>query len=126
MRETIGLSDRADMAAARETVREMGTKIGLAREELRTVLTIVSELCLYAFETSRQSLIRFNEISRPGHSGICIMIRLRQGESGGAVRPTDSSALSLAGLKKLADEFEMSVRDGETAIHVIKWRSAPL
>lgn len=118
MLSTIRVNDLPSLAAAREALRKVAAEAGLADDDLRPILNVVSEIGLYAIDSQTPGEMTVNPISRPNRGGVCLITRipLRNGASGLPLLP-------LGGMKRLSDQFEISQKAGEIVIHAVKWRS---
>jgi signal transduction histidine kinase len=111
-----------DIAEARESVRLAAHALSFRQTDLRAVLAAVSELSMHAVEAGGGELLA-SKVRRAGREGLSIAVKVQ----GGGIEPKslEAAGLGLAGVKRLVDEYEVSVRSGCTTIHAVKWRSLP-
>ena len=120
MLSTIRVNDLPSLAAAREALRRVAAEAGLADDDLRPILNVVSEIGLYAIDSRSSGEMTLNPISRPNHGGVCLITRIPMRNEASM---SGLHLLPLGGMKKLSDQFEVSQKAGEIVIHAVKWRS---
>jgi signal transduction histidine kinase len=117
-----------DIATAREGVRQTGLALGFAAPDLRLVEAVASEMCLHALSLGCPVDLSITALNRTGRAGISMVMRAPFEITEREFQNDEHSpGLRLPGAKRLSDHWEISIRNGKTTVHAIKWRpdSAP-
>jgi anti-sigma regulatory factor (Ser/Thr protein kinase) len=118
------IRDEADVAVAREAVRERAAAVGLPRERAESLVTAVSEVAHNQLRHAGRGELTVRTISRAGTAGVEAWAQDRGsgiGDPSTALRGRDDRApagtglgIGLSGAYRLADEIDFDVRVGES------------
>jgi signal transduction histidine kinase len=112
-----------DVSTARNIVRETGLAMGFSLPDLCLVQAIVSEMCLHSLAQGCPADLSVTALSRAGRAGISMVMRVPVKITEEEVRDDRRTpGLGLAGAKRFADHWEISIRSGKTTVHAIKWQ----
>lgn len=120
----------SDVVVARQTGRELATRIGFAGSDLTLIATAISEIARNIVTYAERGEIALNAVEDGPRTGICIVARdhgpgiadieqaMRDGFSTGR-----SLGLGLPGARRLMDDFEIESAPGHgTTVTMRKWK----
>lgn len=126
----VSIRQESDVVVARQTGRELATKIGFAGSDLTLIATAISEIARNIVTYAERGEIALSPVEDGSRRGICIVARdhgpgiadveqaMRDGFSTGR-----SLGLGLPGARRLMDDFEIESAPGQgTTVTMRKWR----
>jgi signal transduction histidine kinase len=111
-----------DVATVRESVREIGLRLDFPPPDLRRAQAIASEICLHVLAIHCPAEVFVTVLRRGGRTGISLVLQTPAKITEKDIEDDSlSPGLGLAGARRLADLWEISVRNGKTTLHAAQW-----
>jgi serine/threonine-protein kinase RsbT len=125
----VAITSDVDIVYARQTGRELASRLGFSPSELALIATAISELARNIVRYARDGEVIIKLIDRGDKRGVHIVAR----DKGPGIRDiglamqdgfstSDGLGLGLPGVRRLMDEFEIVSKAGQgTTVTIKKW-----